>query len=408
MENTGKREGLILTRAILSILIEKIIEKFTEKYTIKDNYTEAQLFGFGNFDEDKPSLKKDFELIFKDYINGKYLYNKSRETSTGKPFIKISRDYKYIFFNYLGYKDVYEFIAQDFINSDQKNQQLKILQQEKDMEDFFYVCYYYGEDKKMHKGQVIIYKKWKNVEFKYVYENKKGQTGIYSYYGNIINSEGFVFFDTKFYIGNKKNEGAKFIFFVGKSSPHERNYLIGTYTGLDKYDNTIAGKIILKKVSSRAKMEEEASKKNFDPIFSLELNKKRIIVESIIKKNPMMFSATSPYAQILDDISKKYVLTFQNGKDFHEIPVQLQKSHMNIKSLNSSFILINDQINLIDKGQIVYLTFSVKGLFYIQKTSIYVKSYDLLQNKNNTIGKYTAIDINNDIVSGNVEFKSAE
>lgn len=408
MENTGKREGLILTRAILSILIEKIIEKFTEKYTIKDNYTEAQLFGFGNFDEDKPSLKKDFELIFKDYINGKYLYNKSRETSTGKPFIKISRDYKYIFFNYLGYKDVYEFIAQDFINSDQKNQQLKILQQEKDMEDFFYVCYYYGEDKKMHKGQVIIYKKWKNVEFKYVYENKKGQTGIYSYYGNIINSEGFVFFDTKFYIGNKKNEGAKFIFFVGKSSPHERNYLIGTYTGLDKYDNTIAGKIILKKVSSRAKMEEEASKKNFDPIFSLELNKKRIIVESIIKKNPMMFSATSPYAQILDDISKKYVLTFQNGKDFHEIPVQLQKSHMNIKSLNSSFILINDQINLIDKGQIVYLTFSVKGLFYIQKTSIYVKSYDLLQNKNSTIGKYTAIDINNDIVSGNVEFKSAE
>ena len=408
MENTSKREGLILTKAVLSILIEKIIENFTEKYTIKDNYTEAQLFGFGNFDEDKPSLKKDFELIFKDYINGKYLYNKSRETSTGKPFIKISRDYKYIFFNYLGYKDVYEFIAQDFINPDQKNQQLKILQQEKDIEDFFYVCYYYGEDKKMHKGQVIIYKKWKNVEFKYVYENKKGQTGIYSYYGNVINSEGFVFFDTKFYIGNKKNEGAKFIFFVGKSSPHERNYLIGTYTGLDKYDNTIAGKIILKKVGSRAKMEEEASKKNFDPIFSLELNKKRIIVESIIKKNPMMFSATSPYAQILNDISKKYILTFQNGEDFHEIPVQLQKSHMNIKSLNSSFILINDQINLIDKGQIIYLTFSVKGLFYIQKTSIYVKSYDLLQNKNNTIGKYTAIDINNDIISGNVEFKSAK
>ncbi|MDC3133031.1 hypothetical protein OA501_02330, partial [Flavobacteriaceae bacterium] len=260
MEKEKTKKTLVLTTAVFNILLGKIISHFSSKNDIDiPKYKENQLYGFGNYTSEKPNLKKDFELVLKGYINGKYLYNKNREASTGRPFVKISREYKYIFFNYLGFKDVYEFINQDFFTPNQKSKQLELLNQENSIEDYYYVCYYFGEDERMNKGQVIIYRQWKNIEMKYIYEDGNGHTGVYSFFGSVIHSEGFLFFDTKFYVENKKNEGAKFIFFIGKSAPHERNYLIGTYSGFDKYDNTIAGKIILKKLDSQIQMEKEVS-----------------------------------------------------------------------------------------------------------------------------------------------------
>ena len=409
VENVMTKETLVLTKAVFNILLDKIINHFKNENSINiPNYKENQLYGFGNYDLEKPNLKQNFELVLKGYINGKYLYNKSREASTGKPFIKISREYKYVFFNYLGFKDIYEFINEDFFTPSQKSKQLELLHRENNVEDYYYVCYYFGEDKKMNKGQVIIYRQWKNIEMKYIYENDYGQTGVYSFFGSVTHSEGFVFFDTKFYVGSKKNEGAKFIFFVGKSAPHERNFLLGTYSGFDKYDNTIAGKMILKKADSRAQMEEEISNKSFDPIISQELSKKRIIVESVIRKSPLLFSSKSPYAQVLNNISGKYSVQFYNENDSYQMKLNIEKYHLNIESLNDSLIINDDKINLINKGQIIYLDFSINGLFYIQKASIYIKTYDLLKENNDTPGKFTAVDINNNIISGQVLMKSIE
>ena len=405
--NSEIKETLILTKTVFKTLLNKLIEHFKNTHNLITDYRETQLFGFGNYDPNKANLKNDLELVVKGYINGKYLYNKNREATTGKPYIKISREYKYVFFNYLGYKDVHEFINQDFITSIQKSKQLETLQQDNNIEDYYYVCYYFGEDKKMNKGQVIIYNQWKNIEMKYIYRDEFGKIGTYTYFGNITSSEGFVWFDTKFYTGNKKNDGAKFIFFVGKSAPYEREFLLGTYSGFDKYDNTIAGKMILKKIGTRDQMEVEVSNKQFDPILSLELSKKRFVIESVIRKNPLNFSKKSPYAQVLYDIAKKYSVKFYHKEDTHEINLNIEKIHLNIKSLNPSLIIKNDQINLVSNGQIINLDFSINGLFYILKASLYIKSYDLLT-KDKKIGKFTAVDVNNKIISGDVEFKIIE
>ncbi|WP_417371789.1 hypothetical protein [Gelidibacter japonicus] len=409
MEKINKpesKETLVLTKAVFITLIEKIIEHFRISHKIDSNYKETQLFGFGNYDLNKANLKNELELIIKGYINGKYLYNKNREALTGKPFIKISREYKYVFFNYLGYKDVNEFINQDFFTPSQKSKQLEVLHKDNNIEDFYYASYYYGEDKKMNKGHVVIYNQWKSIEMKYIYEDDYGKTGIYSFFGNITNNEGFVFFDTKFYNENKKNEGAKFIFFIGKSVPHEREYLIGTYSGFDKYDNTIAGKMILKKFDTRNNMEIEVSSKLFDPIICQELNKKRIVVESVMRKSPLLFSTKSPYAHILDSISNKYLVKFYFEKKIYSIKVVIENSHLNIKSLEDSLFIENDRINLINNGQIIHLDFSINGLFYIQEVSIYVKSMGLIDIYSEHKGQYTATDVNNNIISGVVEFKT--
>ena len=182
--------------------------------------------------------------------------------------------------------------------------------------------------------------------------------------------------------------------------------MIGTYSGFDKYDNAIAGKMILKKVNSTIEMEQEAMAKNFDPIISQELNKKRIIVESVIRKSALLFSEKSPYAQILFDISGGYTIVFYDDKTTYKINVYIERNHLNVRSMNAAIVIHNDYIDLLNNGQIIGLSFSINGVFYIQKVAIYVKSYDLLENKERTVsGKFVAVDIHNDILSGMVTFE---
>jgi len=99
-------------------------------------------------------------------------------------------------------------------------------------------------------------------------------------------------------------------------------------------------------------------------------------------------------------------LQFNHEKNNYPLKITIEKHHLNIKSLNDSFIINDDRINLINNGQIVNLDFSIKGLFYIQKASIYINTYDLLEESNDaTSGKFTAVDVNNEIISGIVRFE---
>jgi len=400
-------KSLTLKKVVFNVLFDKIKQQFINTHTIENPIKNTQLFGFGNYNPNKPNLKKDFEVILKGYVNGKYLYNKTREALDGKPVINISREYQYIFLNYIGCKDINEFLSQNHLTPNEKIQQIEILNHDNTIEDHYYVCYYYGEDKKLNKGQVIISKQWKSIEMAYIYEHKHSKTSVYSFFGNITYSEGFAFIDTKFYKNNKKNEGARYIFFVGKSSPHERNYLIGTYSGFDKYDNTIAGKMILKKFHNKEKMEDEVLNKIFNPIIYLELNNKRIIIESILKKNPLLFSKNSPYAQALQNLAGIYTFKFCLEKETFELILKIQKYHNNIKSLNDSIIIENDQISVLNKGQIINLNFSISGLFFIQTVTIYLKVLEVFIDKKEIKGNFNGVDINNNLISGNVFISSA-
>ncbi|WP_420600913.1 hypothetical protein [Flagellimonas sp.] len=409
MENLLKRnesETLLLTKQVFNVLLDKVIAHFKESHKIDGNYKDSQLYGFGNYDLEKANLKNDLELVLRGYVNGKYLYNKHREVSSGKPIIKISREYRSLFFNYLGYRDVIEFIESGLFTPKQRDKQFELLSRRGSLIDHYYVCYYFGEDNKMNKGQVVIYNDWKTVEMIYVYVDENGARGVYTFYGTISQSEDFAHFDTKYFVGNKKSEGAKFIFFIGKSSPNERHYLIGTYSGFDKYDRAIAGKMILKKFSSKAEIEEEVNSKSFDPIICQELNKIRLVVESNIRKNPLRFSKKSPYAQILTKSAGDYVFEFITGGSNHELKLRIEKYHYNIVSLNDSIIIEDDKVLVLNKGQILNLDFSISGMFYLQKTSIYINAMDFIDKNKEVEGNFNGVDVNNNIVSGLVKISN--
>ena len=409
MENmipNDHNETLLLTKKVFNTLLESVISHFKKSHNITEKYKDSQLYGFGNYDLEKPNLKNDLELVLRGYVNGKYLYNKQREAISGKPVIKISREYKSLFFNYLGCKSTVEFIDNGLFTTDQKNNQLKLLSKDNNLEDYYYIFYYYGEDNKMNKGQVIIYNNWKTIELIFVYVDENGDKTAYTFYGSITQSEDFAFFDTKFYVENKKYEGAKFICFIGKSSPYERHYLIGTYSGFDKYDRAIAGKMILKKYNSKAEIEDEVNDKSFDPIICQELNKNRLVVESSIRKNPLLFSKKSPYAQVLMKLSGNYIFEFSTEKTIHELKLKLEKYHYSIISLKDSIIVEDDRVSVLNKGQVINFEFAISGMFHLQKVSIYINAIDFFQNKREVKGNFNGVDINNTLVSGEISVLS--
>ena len=82
-----KSSALLLTPEYFKIVLDKVHEAFINKHKLNKLPKALQLYGYGAFNDEKPSLKKDFEAIGSEFINGKYLYDKSRELEKGKSVI---------------------------------------------------------------------------------------------------------------------------------------------------------------------------------------------------------------------------------------------------------------------------------------------------------------------------------
>jgi len=408
MEN-GKvliSEQLSLTKYCFDKLLIGIVNKFKGKYEIK-TINDSQLFGFGNYNDIKPNLKSEFEEITKGYINGKYLYNKNRELKQGRPIIKLNREYKHVFFNYLGYDSVKAFLENEVMDELELEKQFSLLQATHSNEDFYYCAYYFGEDQRMTKGKLIIYNNWSNVELRFIYFDENDVKSEYIFFGIIKLSEDFMFIHTKYIVNNTKKEGANFTFFIGKSTLSERNYLIGTYSGFDKYNRAIAGKMILKKFPDKKAMESEFATRQVDPLLTQELRRERIIVESHVPSNSSKISNKSPYASLFSKLSGNYLFSFYENteKMLYSLELSIDPHNYNIISNDLNLIIENDIVKLINRGQNVYLDFEVHGVSYLQKVSMYIKMYYLMNPEKEVFGVYSGIDLNNNPINGRVKIE---
>ncbi len=406
MENKNKHdsEQLTLTKYCFQKLIAAILNTFKHKHSIT-TINDSQLFGFGNYNLESPSLQKDFQQLTKGYINGKYLYNKNREQKQGKPIIKISKEYKHVFFTYLNYTGIEEFLESEITDPLEHERQKALITTNYSNEDYHYCCYYYGEDRTMTKGKLTIFNNWHTIELQFVYFDDKSHKYEYTFYGSIKISEDFIHITTKFIVNNSKKEGANFIFFVGKSNPKERPYLIGTYSGFDKYNRAIAGKIILKKFEGKKEMEAEYATKLVDPLITQELRRERIIVESQVPTRAAKISEKSPYASLFSKLSGNYTFIFYNSQQekIETLALLIDARSYNIMSANNDLIIENDHVKLMYKGQSIHLDFEILGISFLQKVSMYIKSYDLFHPDNEITGLYSGLDNNNNPVCGVVK-----
>ena len=73
---TKKSKGIQITNGLFLCMLKELENKFLNEFKADINqFTVFQLYGFGNYDESAPNLKKYIHKITGNLVNGKYLYN---------------------------------------------------------------------------------------------------------------------------------------------------------------------------------------------------------------------------------------------------------------------------------------------------------------------------------------------
>ncbi|SFR73136.1 hypothetical protein [Maribacter stanieri] len=402
--------SLVLTSEYFKILIDKIHDEFIKKHGLKQLPKTFQLYGYGAFDENKPSLKSDFEALGSEFINGKYLYDKFRDFEKGKPLIKLNHYYKTIILLFLGYKDYGTFLAEHKPSEDEHEKQLTLLKSNDEDITYYYINYYFGEDNTILKGQSIISKNWKKIQHIFMYPLEDGTMREYYSHGNIKRQGDTLTIKTNTLSGDRYIDGASEIYYLGHRAPSNINYLIGTYCTFDLFTNTVAGRAILEKCESKQEMEQKSKDPNIPPYIAMEIRNKRIVNPSVVPRHALELSSNSPYASLYGKIPGTYNVTFDFADGFKEkLKFKILPSNYEIVTLTENVYIEKDRIELLNKGSVINFRFNFSGIIALERVNIYFKSYYLKNNSRNQEGVFSGIDNENRLVNGslNVDFTEA-
>ncbi len=319
MYDENKAKGtLVLDSKVFNKLHQELINHFGAKYKIDPSLIiDYQLYGFNNYDETLPSIKKMVDEENNLFLNGKYLYNKWRQFKKGDKFIKISREYSFAYFHCLGYKDIYDFLDRGTLLSDKdKRDQLSILGKKAIYNDQeYYLGYYVGENKSIIKTKLTISPGTRDVEWiLYYWENNELNT--FEYYGTIIDFKNIItiFFRKE---NSKTERDAYMSIYYGNEKVIHKPFLKGLYAGYDINDRPVSGEIIFQRVNSLEIQEDIAkTQEAVNPIIENYLLNRRLIIEHTIPQNLFELSNYSQYVSILERIEGAYsgIISTLNGE----------------------------------------------------------------------------------------------
>lgn len=402
-------DSLPLTSDYFGLLLEELKSKFKDTHNITDIPKSIQFFGYGNYDPEKPSLKSDLELVGTNVINGKYLYDKTREFHKGKPVIKLNSYYKAIVLLYLGYDSIDEFLKQNQLDNSTEKEQLQLLYEDSINQTYYYVNYYFGEHDSILKGETVVSNNWKKVKHTYKYPQEDGSIENYYNFGNIIRREDTLHINSKTLLDGKLVEGSSEIYYIGHNDLASLKYLIGTYSTFDNFTNTVAGQAIWEKCSSKEDMEARVKNPIIPPYIAMEVRNKRIVNKSSVPKHYLEISNDSPYASIYENLAGHYELAFKFADGSLE--------HLRFKLLSHNFKLIpltenvyfeKDGLELLNKGSVVKFSFDFAGIIALDQVQIYVKTYYLKEDNELHHGVFSGIDSENRLVNGEVSIRFAK
>lgn len=396
-------DSLTLTSEYFSILLKELLNVFKNKHRLNELPKSMQLYGYGNYDENRPNLKNDFEHIGNDTINGKYLYDKTRSFHKGKPFIKLNKYYKSVILLYMGYEDVQLFLDANKLAEETERKQLDLLYDHGANKTYYFINYYFGEEDVILKGETIISNNWKKIKHSYVYHQDDGSIQEHYSFGTIIRREDTLHINAKALLDGKLVEGASEIYFIGHNDPTNVKYLVGTYCTFDIYTNTVAGQSILEKCESKEDMEKKSKSPVIPPYIALEIRNKRIVNDSIVPKHFLELSENSPYASIYGSLPGTYEMKFEFPDGFNEtLNFKILSTNYKIVALTENVYFEKDALNLLNKGSIVHFSFEFAGIIAFDRVDIYFKTYFLKEDSEEQEGVFSGIDNENRLVNGEV------
>ena len=396
-----KSDSLSLTIEYFKVLLSLVHTTFMQKHALKKLPKTFQLYGYGVYNEDKPNLKSDFEKIGDDFVNGKYLYDKSREIFKDKQIIKLNEYYKSVLLLYIGYENFDQFLKDHPLSELEIEQQLSLNGKIKQNETHYYLNYYFGEDDVIIKGRTIISNNWKKIQHTFLYPLEDGSFKEHYSNGNVILKGDTLCINSKTLSGEKYIDGASEIYYIGHKSPSSIKYLVGTYCTFDIYTNTVAGRSILEKCESKEEMEEKSKDPNIPAYIALEVRNKRIINNSVIPKNSLELSKLSPFSSIYGKIPGIYEITFNFKNDFSEVlKFEIVGTNYKINTLTENVYIEKDRIELLNKGSILNFRFNFSGIIALERANIYFKTYYLKDGREIQKGVFSGIDNENRLVNG--------
>ncbi|WP_282122448.1 hypothetical protein [Algibacter mikhailovii] len=395
--------SLILTADYFNVLLNSVHETFMLKHNIVKLPKAFQLYGYGAFDDDMPSLKHDFEAIGSEFINGKYLYDKSRELEKGKHTIKLNQYYKDIILLYLGYEDIKMFLDENKLSSPEYEKQYDLIYKDNDDLTYYYLNYYFGEDNTILKGQTIISNNWKKIQHIFMYPLEDGTFREHYSNGSIKRQGDTITIKTNTLSGDRYIDGASEIYYIGHKSLSDINYLIGTYCTFDIFTNTVAGRSILEKCDSKKIMEDNSKTDVIPPYIALEIRNKRIVNHSFVPRNALELSNNSPYASLYGQLPGTYTLTFSFDDGFKDtLKFKISHTDYQIITLTENVYIEKDRFELLNKGSVVNFRFSFSGIIALDRVNIYFKTYYLKNKSGTQEGVFSGIDNENRLVNGSL------
>lgn len=395
--------ALTFTDDFFKYTIDKVVDTFMEKHNLKTSPKAFQLFGYGSYDEKKPSLKTDFEKFSLELINGKYLYDKFRDYEKGKTTIKVNEHYKGIILLYLGYQSVFTLMEESTLTAQEKQKQLILIKGEDDESEFYFINYYFGEDDTIIKGKTVISNNWKNIQHTFLYPMSDGSLKEYYSQGVVIRQGDTIYMRTKTLSGGRYIDGANEIYYIGHKSPASIRYFVGTFCTFDVYTNTVAGRSILERCDTKEEMDIEAELPTIPSYIALEVRNKRIVnTNQTVGQNFLEISTNSPYAAIYGKLPGHYKFSFglEGGFMKEALEFDILSTNYAIVNRTPNVYIEKDRIELINKGSVVSFRFNFSGMIALDRVNIYIKTYYLKGDKPSYSGVFSGIDNENRLVNG--------
>ncbi|MFK7934809.1 MAG: hypothetical protein AB8G22_14975 [Saprospiraceae bacterium] len=397
---------LLVTSYCFKILLEMILKQFKEQH--KGNSAVVgrvtQLYGFGNYNASLPNLRQALEKLTGGFINGKYLYDKQRELQMGKPLLKLNGYYKTVLFQYIGYEGVVDFTKKVIKEEKEKERQLALIKNDILEQNYFYVCYYYGEYKEIVKCQVVVLNNWKNLQYTYLYPLKDGTFRKFLAYGTAKRRGDILHVRTKTLMDGRMIDGGEDILYVGHTEPGTNAFMLGVFSAFDINNRVVAGKIIFEKCDSKAEMIAKSTTLKIPAYIAQELRNVRIENDGNIPNNVFDISSKSPYNITYDKIPGNYTFTlFQQEEILGDFQFSINSDNFKLSSLTEGLLIVKDNFELIQNGSVLHFSFQITGIAFFTQLEVFIKTYYLNKGVTDIRGVYSGLDIENRLISGELK-----
>lgn len=314
--------GIQVSNNLILGLYDELLDIFSKQYSIEiKTLTVFQLYGFGNYNEERPSLKGFITERTGQWINGKYLYNKIREIDKGNSkYLKLRRDYLSLLILTAGYDSYSEYLNNSpFISAEIREEEGRNLDKVSSNIDALYYVGYYVENRQYYIKSKFTIHKMKTASWEILYWERNAEPIFYTYFGKCVPTGESAL---SFYFSKENSSLNKECFvniFYGNNM-QSKPVLLGAYCGFNRNNGPVIGKLVFEQVQDKEAQDLKVRSKEINPIFHSYLYSQRMEVESILPHKDSDLSVSFNRLEIINFLVGEY-LGFYLDENNYLIPI---------------------------------------------------------------------------------------